>query len=263
MLNTIGNGHVITSILIECSLLYTIHSGESIFATKLIVCRKALTCVDGLLCDGEDTFLGHHGRSLTVGLYHLYFDATWRSVAGAAPSSIFHAEWLLGKIISFVLIVPAGSGVEDIIVDKPQMPRPHHRATFCHSNHSIAILDGCCGHFELYEGIGAATCHGKVGYKSTFIAPNKFGSVGCIHASIALRNPRVGDVLVVVVFEMTQYKAFVRCAGRCLADIGIGIGCAACDGVAIDQGDFIVARVGDDITVGRVAQCGVAFHIVC
>ena len=48
------------------------------------------------------------------------------------------------------------------------------------------------------------------------------------------RNPRVGDVVIVVVLEMLED---VSTAVRGL--IGTGIVCSVCDGIAINQGNLV------------------------
>ena len=72
-----------------------------------------------------------------------------------------------------------------------------------------------------------------------------------------MRNPRVGDVLTGVVLKVRQNKS-----PGITGLVGTFILTTVLDGVAINQGNFIIARVGNDIAVGGVAQCGVAFDVV-
>ena len=156
----------------------SVRTGQGILAPKLIERVIAFALCPVVLRDGEDCLCTRCRRNLSFCLSDFHLDAAWRGVAGTTPSGVFPAKRLFGEIISFVLIVPAGSGVERIVVNKPQMPRPNDCAALGDSNHGIAIFNGCGRHFELHEGIIAGIVHNLGGAKlhqSGFICPNHLG----------------------------------------------------------------------------------------
>ena len=164
------------------------------------------------------------------------------------------------------MIIRAGDSIEGIFMGKPQMPRPYYCAILHHGDNGIAILNVRCGYFELHEGIIVGIVH-NLGctklHKPGFIRPNHLGIVHTIVGpSIGPLNPWVGDVLIVMIFEMLQHISDVGVAQIAFIGIGLRIWCPILDGVAIHQRYLIKSRMGDDITVGGVTRCNVAFDIM-
>ena len=91
-------------------------------------------------------------------------------------------------------------------MDKPQVPRPDHRSAFGDGDDGVAVLDTCSGYFELNKGITAGIVYNRGAaelHKACFICPNHLGTVyTAVCSAVGLLYPRVGDVLVVVVFKM-------------------------------------------------------------
>ena len=85
------------------------------------------------------------------------------------------------------------------------MPRPHHGAALRDGDDGIAVLDSRGGNIELYESIGATARDRKIGDESALIGPDHFGIVGSVGSAVALRNPRVGYVVVSMVLEVLKH----------------------------------------------------------
>ena len=180
--------------------------------------------------------------SITSFLLHLEACYAGLIVGRTLPFAVGKAEGHLGEFVDISLKIGAWNGFEHVVVVEPQVPRPDHSTALGDSDDGVAVLDVCGGHFEVHKSVSAAARYGEVGYNAALVGPDNLRTVGRIGTAVALRNPRVGDVLVVMVLEVGQdISAAVACFIR------VGVGCAVRDSRAIDQGYLVPARSGNQV----------------
>ena len=104
ILNTIGDGHIVASILVDRTFrkFCFVHAGESIFTTELVKGRNTFLLATIILSDIDNGKLFY--STISNGLFYLYFYRT-RSIVGGNFAFRFPTECLCGEVVGFTLIV--------------------------------------------------------------------------------------------------------------------------------------------------------------
>ena len=149
MLDAVRGGHIIVAVLVERAVGSGIGAGEGILAAELVERAIALPRVTRILRNSDVGRLFH--AAIGNGLLHLHPDLAGSGIGRNTPSGVFPAKRLLCELVFMALKVCASDGVERIVMNKPQMPRPNDCTELGNSNDGVAVLDFIGRHFELHD----------------------------------------------------------------------------------------------------------------
>ena len=137
-------------------------------------------------------------------LFHLHASHARLVEGRRIPSHIGKTKRKFGEVIGNARFINYRNRVEGIILGEPQVPRPYNRSAFRDSNDGVTVLNLVLRHMELYKLFVGRKRKTARFYNAALVCPNNLCSIGHIRASIALRNPRISDILTCMILEVFQ-----------------------------------------------------------
>ena len=202
MLDAILNRHVVTTVGYERAIGNSVCTRKSIFTPPLVEGGENLLDTAWVL---RDVDVGEFFRAF-VGYFLLHLETCYTRliISRTNPFAISKTEGLLGELVDLVLKIRAWNSFEHVVVIEPQVPGPNHGTTLSGSNDGVAVFNLILRYMKLYEFPVCRNDNTADFHNTALVSPDNLGTIGRISTTIGLRNPRVGDVLPGVVFEMTQ-----------------------------------------------------------